>query len=372
MSQSSRLALAYLAPLQSQKHVTVNESLRKLDALVQLAVKSKSASAQPAAPADGDCYILPSGKTGAAWGAMTNYAVAYYVDGAWTQLTPREGWIAYIQDTDVLNAYDGSAWNSVSSASVGRELLTANRTYYVRTDGNDSNNGLANTSGGAFLTIQKAVDVVAALDIAIYAITVQVANGTYASAVAFKDPLGSGTCTLQGDTTTPSNVVVSVTGSDALKADKSRRWTVAGVKVQTTTSGNCVKATTQAALKLNKVDFGASAGYHMTCDDLSTLDVVGNYTISGAAGAHIAVGNNSLASILSGLTVTLTGTPAIGVFAHANRSGSLTAHGLTFSGSATGTRYTSISNGIIYVAGAASTYFPGNAAGSTSTGGLYY
>lgn len=46
----------------------------------------------------------------------------------------------------------------------GRDLLTTNRTYYVRTDGSNSNNGLANTSGGAFLTIQKAIDTVLKLD----------------------------------------------------------------------------------------------------------------------------------------------------------------------------------------------------------------
>lgn len=51
-------------------------------------------------------------------------------------------------------------------------------TYYVRTDGNDSNTGTANTSGGAWLTIQKAASTVVAGD------TVEVQAGTYAEAVS--------------------------------------------------------------------------------------------------------------------------------------------------------------------------------------------
>ncbi|MCX7898545.1 MAG: hypothetical protein N2444_00380 [Methylocystis sp.] len=48
-------------------------------------------------------------------------------------------------------------------------------TYYVRTDGSDSNNGLANTSGGAWLTVQRAMSTVAPGDI------VLVQPGTYSN-----------------------------------------------------------------------------------------------------------------------------------------------------------------------------------------------
>jgi len=64
MSATTRLELPFLAAGQAQKHVTVNESLIRLDALVQLAVVSVTASAQPGAPTDGQVYILPAGKTG--------------------------------------------------------------------------------------------------------------------------------------------------------------------------------------------------------------------------------------------------------------------------------------------------------------------
>ncbi|WP_366145277.1 DUF2793 domain-containing protein, partial [Brevundimonas sp.] len=55
--QSARLGLSYLAAGQMQKHVTLNEALTRLDAVVQTAVVSRTAPAQPAAPVDGALYI---------------------------------------------------------------------------------------------------------------------------------------------------------------------------------------------------------------------------------------------------------------------------------------------------------------------------
>ena len=104
MSQSSRLGLPYLAAAQAQKHVTVNESLLRLDALVQLSVISATIAAQPASPADGDLYLLPPGKTGAAWGDFADGAIAYWRDGIWEELTPRAGWRVHVEDEDALYA----------------------------------------------------------------------------------------------------------------------------------------------------------------------------------------------------------------------------------------------------------------------------
>ncbi|MBI1251275.1 MAG: DUF2793 domain-containing protein [Alphaproteobacteria bacterium] len=115
MSSSTHLQLPYLAPAQAQKHVTVNESLSLLDRIVQLSVISATTSAQPGSPADGDIYILPPGKTGAAWGGFADHALAHYLDGAWAQITPRLGWRAFVQDENTLVRRAASSWEDVAS-----------------------------------------------------------------------------------------------------------------------------------------------------------------------------------------------------------------------------------------------------------------
>lgn len=121
------LQIAYLEAAQAQKHVTVNEALRLLDALVQTAAISRTVASQPAAPVDGDLYILPPGKTGGAWGAMADHALAHWRDGVWVALPAREGWTTYVRDEDQHVVFSGAAWGPLrgSGATGGNRLLNA-------------------------------------------------------------------------------------------------------------------------------------------------------------------------------------------------------------------------------------------------------
>jgi hypothetical protein len=105
---STHLLLPYLLAAQAQKHVTVNEALRLLDGLVQLAVLDRHLTAPPASPADGARYIVAAGATGVWSGWDLN--VAYWVDGAWMRLVPRTGWQAWVTDEASFLAWTGSAW----------------------------------------------------------------------------------------------------------------------------------------------------------------------------------------------------------------------------------------------------------------------
>ena len=117
MEKTPRLALDYVLPQQAQKHVTVNDGLRRLDALVQLAVVSRTVAAEPAAPADGDAYILPAGKTGAHWSAMAAQSIAAFQDGAWTEIAPRDGFLAYVADENAFYRRAAGNWGAFSGAA---------------------------------------------------------------------------------------------------------------------------------------------------------------------------------------------------------------------------------------------------------------
>lgn len=266
---------------------------------------------------------------------------------------------------------------SGGGSSSGRELLTGNRTYYVRTDGSDSNTGLVDSSGGAFLTIQKAIDTAAGLDLGIYDVTIDVGNGTYTDGAKLKSIVGSGCIHLLGDTTTPSNVVISATseaalGSEASGDDFYGNYSIRGFKLQTTTSGSCLTLGGRCSVAMSAMDFGTCAARHIELNRYAALTIDGNYSITGAAAYHwLGFGQAYLTA--PSITITITGTPAFsGNFAYASDFAFLRVPSITFSGGATGTRYLATLHGVINTSGGGATYLPGNGSGSTSNGGAYY
>ncbi|KCZ49341.1 DUF2793 domain-containing protein [Hyphomonas pacifica] len=108
MDHSSHLGLPYLQPSQAQKHVTINESLERLDALVQLSVISRVTDISDVTPTEGDRYLIPDGATGGWAGRQTEIA-AWYA-GEWIFVTPGAGWQAWVMDEAKRIVFQAGAW----------------------------------------------------------------------------------------------------------------------------------------------------------------------------------------------------------------------------------------------------------------------
>lgn len=109
MSQTSPvLSLPYIQPSQAQKHVTHNDALRVLDAIVQLAVLDWELATPPAVPDVGVRYIVGA----AGQGDWTGHdaEVAVFVEGGWLFVVPQDGWTAQVAGSADALVFDGTAW----------------------------------------------------------------------------------------------------------------------------------------------------------------------------------------------------------------------------------------------------------------------
>lgn len=111
---TARLSLPWLMPAQAQKHVTVNEALRRLDGLVQAAVQSRSETSEPPSPDEGQGWILPEGATGTHWDGFAGGDLVIWQDGTWTRHVPGPGWRVWVIDAAELAVFDGEDWQGFS------------------------------------------------------------------------------------------------------------------------------------------------------------------------------------------------------------------------------------------------------------------
>lgn len=119
--QTPTLNMPYIMPSQAQKHVTHNQALEILDALVQLSVLSRTVSAPPGSPDEGDRYIVGAAPSGAWSGHAGKIAVSR--PGGWAMIPPLAGWIAWIADEETLTVFDGSAWVDAVAAGLNPAAL---------------------------------------------------------------------------------------------------------------------------------------------------------------------------------------------------------------------------------------------------------
>jgi hypothetical protein len=256
---------------------------------------------------------------------------------------------------------------------LGTATVASGSPVYSGSTGSDSNNGLAQTRAGAFLTIQKAIDTVASIDLSIYDVTVQVGDSIYTGLNVISGPfVGRGKVTILGNTTTPSNALLNTAGV-AISASNRANISVSGLGL-TTSSLQCIKSDTNAIISIDgNMDFGTCASVHILAQaGGKVVSTTAAYTISGAAVRHWQSTQQGALTIAA-LTITITGTPAFSSqFAFADRMAMIQCNAITFTGSATGTRYSIDNLSLIWTNAAGATYLPGNAGGSIGAGGGYY
>lgn len=255
----------------------------------------------------------------------------------------------------------------------GRTLLTTTTNFYVTTTGTDSGNC---TLAAPCLTINYALNnLQSKYDLGGQTVNVNVADGTYTTPVVINGPFVGGTPNIVGDITTPANCLLSTTSNGFVLNYTSLN--MAGLRLVITVAsgvGTELSMTGSRVTINGAMDFGPATGgtypEQILLAQRSSLQATANYTISGGGVTHIATYNSD--SSLNGRTITITGTPAFtSQFIIANAVSYIDVSGMTFTGSATGTRYYASQNSIIFTNGASATYLPGNAAGSVATQGQY-
>ena len=267
------------------------------------------------------------------------------------------------------------------TSTVTRIKLTANTTFYVSTTGNDSNDGL--TPGTAFLTLQALVNYLyLKYDFGGYQVVIQLLDGTYTGAgfpsafVGQIIPL-----ILAGNSSTPANVQLVSSGSNSNTISCFNNASVIVSYMGLSSSGigyggYALNASGGGSINIGTgITFGACVSSHMIAS-LGGRILLANvgYSISAAAPFHYAAISGGQINIdgsqVGGITVTLAGGLNFSTaFATANSNGTVNTLGVTYSGSATGSKYTASLNGVINTFGGGGAGFPGSTAGTTFLGG---
>ena len=124
MADTQRFTLPLLDAAQAQKHVTMNESLARLDALAAQRFESLGGAVPPGSPAEGEVHLVGPGATGD-WAGQDGQ-IAYYANGGWEFAPPYPGQRAWDAASGTGWTFTASGWVSgVAAGSAGGALSVA-------------------------------------------------------------------------------------------------------------------------------------------------------------------------------------------------------------------------------------------------------
>lgn len=245
-------------------------------------------------------------------------------------------------------------------------------TAHVSASGSDSTGD--GSAAKPYATIQKAVNVFSGLDLFGQTAIVSVSDGTYSAGALYNSFGGSGangSIAIVGNSVAPANVVINCIGAIAFSANGSgAQVTISGMTVN-----GGVLAQNYGVLNVGpSVVFGNNTGgVHMQAMTSGQVNITSNYSMTGQCQMHLVATLNGVIQNAGASTVSVSGTLPLNTFAQASQGGQISVPGLTYSvsGSTTGVRYSAALNGTIWTNGGGASFFPGNSAGATSTGGQY-
>ncbi len=294
-------------------------------------------------------------------------AIGGYPSGAILQSAVYDGllWRSTADD----NTTDPDSSSSANWSLEARAIIGQNTNFYVRSDGADTHNGLSNSAGGAFLTIQHAVDIISTyFDTGIYQAIINIGAGSFAGA-------GAGTIVGNGMALILSGAGATTIITSTMGANSGGNIQLQNMKLLPTATNSVIAGSGGAITLGSGLEFGAAAGLAHIYANAGKIFVNNGYTLSGAAFSHFQAFNNGIIVIAGGITITLTGTPAFSAFANADTASTLnfaTNGGVAaFVGSATGVRYSIDNLSLISTGGAGASYLPGNSAGTAAHNAIY-
>lgn len=336
-------------------------------------------------------FIPTTGAPSDAVGSPGNIAVdtsanVFYVKGAttWGSAVSMVGTPGELTRSGAVSANALAAWVSntqvkaataseIRTAGGGlREVLTAARTYYLRTTGNDSNDGL--TTGTAKLTPPGVMAAINALDLNGQSVTINV-DGSFGNLNINRPLVGGTTINIVGSGTTTSRigtsgVALAITAPVIVQPESIEFYgstatiSMSGGARININSGKTVRST-MTSPSTRHINVGV--GCYFYCFS-GTLELGGNSPrfMQVSEGAQ---------SLIYTTTYRSTGAVAFSTaFIEVADAGVVTTNGNSTidaaAGAITGKRYNVIANGVIK-ANANASLFPGDVAGTTATGGQY-